>query len=254
MLDAPCGNGRLSIPLAKRGYVITGVDITDVLVEEARASSQGMDVEIVKSDMRELPWTGTFDAAFCLWGSFGYFDDVGNRRFLEQTHRSLKSEAKFVLDIPNIAETLLPRLQNETESEIGQTHVVEKHSYRHEESRFEIEWTLTKQGISETKTTSMRVYGFREAVNLFDEARFSLWDTFSSLEGDPYELRSSGILRTSEEMRRRHAEHASSLEPYYSGAWLHLWPVKASACARQSEDLTTGDSWVMQGREIAKSP
>ena len=55
VLDAPCGNGRLSIPLAKRGYVITGVDITDVLVEEARASSQGMDVEIVKSDMRELP-------------------------------------------------------------------------------------------------------------------------------------------------------------------------------------------------------
>src|ERR1700692_4602764 len=38
LLDVPCGNGRLSFELAKRGYRVTGVDISEEFVDEARES------------------------------------------------------------------------------------------------------------------------------------------------------------------------------------------------------------------------
>ncbi|HSP61435.1 MAG TPA: methyltransferase domain-containing protein, partial [Pyrinomonadaceae bacterium] len=42
LLDVPCGNGRLSLELARRGYRVTGVDIAEEFIEEARASALGM--------------------------------------------------------------------------------------------------------------------------------------------------------------------------------------------------------------------
>src|SRR5438105_15823508 len=36
LLDVPCGNGRLSLELAQRGYRLTGVDISEEFIAEAR--------------------------------------------------------------------------------------------------------------------------------------------------------------------------------------------------------------------------
>ena len=190
VLDVPCGNGRLAIPLAEKGYKVTGVDITTILLQEAQSASQGANpgLELVEMDMRDLSWIETFDAAFCFWGSFGYFDDAGNRQFLEAVHRTLKTGSRFALDIPNVAETILPRLQLRSWSKVGETTVLEDIKYRHTESRIDTEWTLVAKGISETKTSSMRVYGFRELTLLFSEVGFEVCDTFSSLDCEPYEL------------------------------------------------------------------
>ena len=190
VLDVPCGNGRLAIPLAERGYNVTGVDITTVLLQEAQSASQeaNLGLELVETDMRDLSWTETFDAAFCFWGSFGYFDDDGNRRFLEAVHRALKTDSRFALDIANVAETILPRLQRRRWSKVGETVVLEDTNYRHTESRIDTEWTLIANGISETKTSSMRVYGFRELTCLLSEVGFEVCDTFSSLDCEPYKL------------------------------------------------------------------
>ena len=190
ILDVPCGNGRLALPLAERGYRITGVDITKVLLKEALSTSReaNLDLELHESDMRDLPWTETFDAAFCFWGSFGYFDDDGNRQFLEAVHRALKTDSRFALDVSNLAEHLLPRSQHRSWSKKGETLVLENMTYRHTESRVESEWTLIANGVSETKTTSLRVYGFRELTLLFSELGFEVCEAFSSLDSEPYEL------------------------------------------------------------------
>ena len=124
VLDVPCGNGRLAIPLAERGCKVTGVDITTGPASRGTTPLQkkaNLDLELAETDMRDLPWIEAFDAAFCFWGSFGYFDDHGNRRFLEAVHRALKAGARFALDIPNIAETILPRLQLRSWTKVGET-------------------------------------------------------------------------------------------------------------------------------------
>ena len=103
-------------------------------------------------------------------------------------HRALKANGRFALDIPNVAETLLPKLELRSWSKAGETLVLEERNYRHEEARIDCDWTLIADGVTETRTSSMRVYGFRELTLLFSEVGFEVCDAFSSLDCEPYEL------------------------------------------------------------------
>lgn len=64
VLDLACGHGRIANRLAARGCRVTGLDATPLFLERARrdAEKRGVTVDYVDGDMRELPWTGRFDA------------------------------------------------------------------------------------------------------------------------------------------------------------------------------------------------
>jgi SAM-dependent methyltransferase len=52
--------------------------------------------------MRWLPLDDDhFDAAICLWNSFGYFDDAGNDQVVSEIARVLAPGGRLVLDVPN---------------------------------------------------------------------------------------------------------------------------------------------------------
>ena len=74
ILDVPCGNGRLTLPLAGRGYRMTGVDLCGPFLAEARerAGAAGLEIAWRQGDMRELPWEEAFHGACCMGNSFGY--------------------------------------------------------------------------------------------------------------------------------------------------------------------------------------
>src|SRR6185369_4855224 len=77
VLDVPCGNGRLSLELAERGYRVTGVDISEEFIEEARSASNtdGTPVpQFLLGDMRRIEGEATFDGAFCFGNSFGFLE------------------------------------------------------------------------------------------------------------------------------------------------------------------------------------
>ena len=100
LLDVPCGDGRLSLELARRGYRMTGVDISSDFLEFAREDSrrEGLEIEWRLSEMRDLPWEALFDGAFCAGSSFGFLGDHGDAEFLAAVARSLKPGAGFVID------------------------------------------------------------------------------------------------------------------------------------------------------------
>ncbi len=62
------------------------------------AADSEVDVEYVHGDLRELPWSGRFDAALNWYTSFGYFDDEGNRRVLSAYRRALKPGGRLLLE------------------------------------------------------------------------------------------------------------------------------------------------------------
>lgn len=104
LLDLGCGRGRHSITLAKRGYRITGVDLSEEAIKKARrlASEENLkNIRFLIGDMRE-PIEQTFDAILNLFTTFGYFlDDLENRNVLKNVNRMLKSDGLFFQDYLN---------------------------------------------------------------------------------------------------------------------------------------------------------
>jgi SAM-dependent methyltransferase len=103
LLDVCCGEGRHAIPLAQRGYAVTGLDRDSLALTVAKeqAAAQGASARFVEGDMRALSASvaGPFDACVCLWQSFGYFDAATNEDILRQMGDLLRPGGRLILDI-----------------------------------------------------------------------------------------------------------------------------------------------------------
>lgn len=104
VLDLCCGMGRHSLALSEAGYEVTGIDLSESLLREARAQEGAERVTWLRSDMRELPLEGGFDAVVNLFTSFGYFEeDEEQVKVLREIGRMLKPGGKFIIDFLNPA-------------------------------------------------------------------------------------------------------------------------------------------------------
>ena len=195
VLDVPCGNGRLALELAGRGFDVVGADLTAEFVEEARAKARERRLKAVfeTREMRDLPWNAEFGGAFCFGNSFGYLTDEGNFAFLEAVARALKPGGKFVLDAPLVTETLHNHLVPNSWHQIGEILMLRSGRYLPEEGRAETEYTFIKGGRTEKKVASYRVYAYRELTRLIREAGFGRVEGVSSLTGEPFAWGSKGL-------------------------------------------------------------
>jgi SAM-dependent methyltransferase len=196
VLDVPCGNGRLSIELAKRGFALTGVDIATEFMDEAQGSSTaaGVKVEWQTRDMRDLPWRDEFDGAFCFGNSFGYLDDEANAEFLKSLAQTLKSGSRFILDAPAIAECLLPHVQASRSIELAGIKVDIEHRYDHEQGRLFNDFTFTRDGVVDKRPSSQRIYTYRELTEMLRAVGLEPITAYASLTGEPFQLGAQRLL------------------------------------------------------------
>jgi len=109
ILDMGCGTGRHAVELAKRGYRVTGVDISSGMLAEAEkaARAAGVQVEWIQGDATRFTSTRLFDGAICLCeGAFGLLsadDDPMEHdlAILRHIHAALRPGAPFILTALN---------------------------------------------------------------------------------------------------------------------------------------------------------
>lgn len=105
ILDVGCGTGRHAIELAKRGYSVTGVDLSENMLNRARekAIDTGVQIDFEKADARNLPFEDEFDLVIMLCeGAFPLMEtDQMNFQILESAARALKKDGKLIFTTLN---------------------------------------------------------------------------------------------------------------------------------------------------------
>ena len=105
ILDIGCGTGRHAIELAKRGYDVTGLDLSETLLNRAgqKAIAANVHVDFVRADARNFHFDGKFDLAIMICeGAFPLMEtDEMNFLILENAARALKPGGKLILTTLN---------------------------------------------------------------------------------------------------------------------------------------------------------
>lgn len=103
VLELGCGTGRISIPLA-REFQVTGIDISDSMLQEAQRKSLKEKVEVkwVKGDIRSFELDESFSLVIIPANTMGHLlkrEDL--RACLSCVRRQLRCGGRFIIDVHN---------------------------------------------------------------------------------------------------------------------------------------------------------
>jgi SAM-dependent methyltransferase len=101
LLDIACGRGRHSVYLNKKGYDVTGIDLSNASIKFAQ-QFENENLQFYVHDMRNSFYINYFNIAFNLFTSFGYFEtEKDHVNALKAFNKSLKRSGILVLDYFN---------------------------------------------------------------------------------------------------------------------------------------------------------
>lgn len=120
VFDLCCGMGRHSLALADLGFRVTGMDLSEALLREAKRRDTEGRIDWLQGDMREVPADGGYDAVVNWFTSFGYFsDDRENTKVLGEISRLLVPGGRFLIDYLNAEHVALNLVPHSVREEAG---------------------------------------------------------------------------------------------------------------------------------------
>lgn len=154
LLDLACGDGAFAVEMAKQGYQVTGVDVSDQMVSYAKetAPAELDEVEFRQGDVRELSTDEEFDVATCWFDSLNHileYEDL--KRAFENVADALRDGGLFIFDV-----NTLHRLANKPQVLGEDASLVERDS----EEFFEAYHDMTFD--FETNVLSFTITGFKK--------------------------------------------------------------------------------------------
>lgn len=186
VLDLCCGTGRHALALADFGYKVTGMDLSEDLLAEARRKDTEGCVRLIRGDMRNVPLAESFDAVVNLFTSFGYFDeDADNLRVLTEIRRLLRPGGRWLVDYLNpgyVVRHLVPY----SERQDGDVRIAERRRIEGGFVRKEIALT-GPEGRRRHYREQVRLYDLDDFKAMFEKAGLKLQQVYGDYDGAPYE-------------------------------------------------------------------
>jgi SAM-dependent methyltransferase len=196
ILDLCCGVGRHSLELARRGFSVTGVDITQRYLKKAKAQAkkERLETEFILEDMRKFGRKNKFDAVINLFTSFGFFENQKeDYKVARNAYRSLKNGGVFLMDLIGkeiLARSFRPRDWFESDGIL----LLQESTLYDDWSRVSSKWILIKDGRQKVEEIDLRLYAASELKSLLIECGFKRIEVFGNLAGDPYDNKASRLV------------------------------------------------------------
>jgi ubiquinone/menaquinone biosynthesis C-methylase UbiE len=194
LLDLCCGACRHVLVLREMGFTqLVGLDLSSELLEVAARDLAGngtqsaqacADVELVRSDMRQIPYENHFATVLSLFTSFGYFDgDEENEAVFEAVYRALRPGGKFLIDYMN-RDYVIANLVERDEKVLPDRRIQNVRCLTDECRRVEKTTTvITEDGQVREFLESVRIYAQPEMVRMLERAGFTDVTCYGSLDG-----------------------------------------------------------------------
>jgi len=197
VLEVACGTGRLTLPIARDGVEITGLDVSRPMLEQARrkATSAGLRVEWLEQDCRVMKLDKTFALIFSATNAMQHLLDAkSSDDFLQSARRLLKPGAHLILDVfnPNPAKLGRPAtvryLQKTITPTGGEPIRVEAESEYHVTTQvlsFQLFYIQARQTLR-TKQVNMRCFFPEELLALCRVNRLEVVHRYGNYDESPF--------------------------------------------------------------------
>lgn len=184
VMDLACGKGRHSIFLNKKGYDVTGLDLSPKNIAFANTCSNDK-LRFFVHDMRDVFAENKFDYVLNMFTSFGYFDDAAeNERAIAAVGKSLKRGGKFILDFMNAKKVIGNLVEAETklieDVEFEITRELDDHNFIVKNIKFE------DRGRRYEFHERVKAISFMEFQDYFDNANLKCINVFGDYQLNPY--------------------------------------------------------------------
>lgn len=197
VLDLGCGPGRHAVALAEHGLAVTGVDLSQHLLDLARerAEKRGVEVDWQRADMRQFSAPEQYDLILNLWSSFGYFEDLADdRKVLDRCLENLVPGGVLILDVVG-KEYVLQHMEpvHLTEFDDGRL-LIERPTLEGEMTRYENEWLLIDGERVHRTQWGHNLYSGAEMRRLLADAGFTGIDLYGDWNGAPYDMEAERLI------------------------------------------------------------
>jgi cyclopropane fatty-acyl-phospholipid synthase-like methyltransferase len=193
VLDIPCGFGRHSVELAKRGFEVTGVDLSERFITTLKkhTKAEKLNIHPVHADILRFKTKKEFAGAVCLGNSFGYFEWKHMNTFIQKVASCLATGARFIINSGMVAESVIPNLLNYSNHKsytIADIRMDVSNFYNFENSYVVSNLQYTKNGNVEEHAFKHYVFTIGEIHRMLQSAGFKTITSYGSIEKAHYKL------------------------------------------------------------------
>ena len=197
VLEVACGTGRLTLPIARDGVDMTGLDVSRPMLEQARRKSaaEGLDIEWVEQDCRDISLPRKFGLVFSATNAMQHLlDRESALAFLRSAGNVLRPEGQLVLDVfnPNPAKLNRPAGERHFHKNIqspdgGEIRVEVASGYDAETRILHFDLFYLNQGnLLRTKHVNMRCFFPDELSELCEASQLEIIHRFGDYDESPF--------------------------------------------------------------------
>jgi len=200
-VDVACGTGAYALTLAGRGARVVGADISEAMLERARANGerQGLAVRWVRSAMQELALhvDGPFDVVLCMGNSLPHLlTDTDLRTTLAGFRQIVAASGRVLVHLLNYERICAARERIVGVVRRGDVEHVRFYDFLEDHLRFNVLTLRWQDGQAshDLQSTDLRPFTAAELTSAFAEAGFGRVETYGGLEFTPFDRAESQTL------------------------------------------------------------